>query len=264
MADEAKTRDERIQELLDKSAHEAVSSIKGPSLGDLATDVPKEAEQVEVPEAEDEETESGGKKVRIPRSRLQTLTGELKELREKTKAWEESQARIAALEAQIKANSSQEEELPDWWKQAYGDNEVSRQGYANQQRIMREEFQRNLEAMERQRAAEEAARAEQVEAIEQSFDQQMDALEESLGRELTATQKAELMDIVGEYSPMDGDSYVAYIPIDKAYDIWQKGQGVSQSKQEMARIASIPSGSGTSTASPERPQWGDWRKRFGN
>lgn len=257
MADETKTRDERIAELLEKSGAEAVSAIKGPSLSDIA---PVESKTVVAPEADEEETPTSGKKVRIPASRLKTLTTEVDQLRTTTQTYAE---RVAALEAQINASKT-EEELPDWWKEAYGDNDVSKQGYKNQVRIMREELQRGLHQMEEQRQAEEVERAERVEAIESSFDDQMEALEESLGRELTSTQKAELLDIVGEYSPMEGDRYIAYMPVEKAYDIWQKGQG-STAKREMANIAGIQSsGSSSTSSSPERPQWGDWRKRFGN
>lgn len=255
-----KTRDERIAELLDKSGAEAVSAIKGPSLTDVA---PLETKTEDVTDVEEEETQSGGKKVRIPASRLKTLTSKVTELESKLSERDSYAERVAALEAQL--NADKEEDLPDWWKEAYGDNDISKQGYKNQQRIMREELQRGLQQVESQRQAAEAERVERIEAIEQSFDAQMDSLEESLGRDLTSSQKAELLDIVGEYSPMDGDKYVAYIPVEKAYDIWTKTQGLSQGKKEMANIAGIQSsGSGTAQSSPERPQWGDWRKRFGN
>lgn len=259
--EQEKTRDERIAELLDKSGAEAVSSIKGPSISDVTPIEPK-AEIVS--DVEEEETQSGGKKVRIPASRLKTLTSKIDELEGKLSGFSSSQERIAALEAQLNASKG-EEDLPDWWKEAYGENDISKQGYKNQQRIMREELQRGLQQVEAQRQAAEAERLERIESIEQSFDDQMDSLEESLGRDLTSSQKAELLDIVGEYSPMDGDKYVAYIPVEKAYDIWQKTQGLSQSKKDMATIAGIQSsGSSSSQSSPERPQWGDWRKRFGN
>lgn len=253
------TRDERIAELLDKSGAEAVSAIKGPSLSDVAP-IEKEV----VADAEEEETQTGGKKIRIPASRLKTLTSKIDELESKLSSYSSSQERIAALEAQLNASKT-EEDLPDWWKEAYGDNDVSKQGYKNQQRIMREELQRGLQQVEAQRQAQETEREERIEAIEQSFDTQMDSLEESLGRDLTASQKAELLDIVGEYSPMDGDKYVAYIPVEKAYDIWSKTQGLGQGKKEIANIAGIQSsGSSSVQSSSERPQWGDWRKRFGN
>lgn len=260
MADESKTREQRIEELLNQSGTDAVGAIKGPSLATLNQE---EEKQVVVPDAEEEETDSGGKKVRIPASRLSTLTKELKDLREKVSAADSYQDRVAALEAQIKANK-QEDDLPEWWKEAYGEEEVSRQGYKNQVRIMREETNRILAENAAAQKAEEAERVARLAAIEQSFDTQMDELEESLGRTLTASQKTELLDIVGEYSPQENEQYIAYISVDKAYEIWSKGQTQDAGKQEMARIAGIQSTGGANTASPERPQWGDWRKRFGN
>jgi hypothetical protein len=255
---EPKTRDERIAELLGKSGADAVQGIKGPSLGDLATDDLKTDTKVE-DVVDTEDTETGGKKVRIPASRLKTLTSKVSELEAQVSETQSLKERLAILESQ----SNKDDDLPQWWKDAYGDNELSKQGYKNQQRIMREEMQRAMMEQEQQRQVAETRRNEQVQLIEQSFDEQMDDLEEALGRDLTATQKAELLDIVGEYSPMDGDKYVAYMPVSKAYDIWQKGQG-NAGKQEIARIAgSQSSGSASPQVSSERPQMGDWRKRFG-
>lgn len=255
-----KTRDERIAELLDKSGTDAVGAIKGPSLSTLTSPETKPDEVIE--DAEQVDTETGGKKVRIPASRLKTLTTELKELREQASTLPSAMERIAALESQI-ANKD-EEGLPDWWKEAYGDNDVSKQGYKNQQRIMREELQRGLQQVEREREAAETERAERIEAIESSFDEQMDGLEESLGRNLTDNQKAEIMDIVGEYSPQENGKYIGYMDISKAYELWQRGSA-SSAKREMADIAGIQSsGSAAPEPSKERPQWGDWRKRFGN
>lgn len=263
MAEEIKTRDERIAELLDKSAAEAVNGIKGPSLGDL---VPEKKLEVAAEDAdtEEEETPTGGKKIRIPKSRFETLTREVKELRTQVQSSQTYAERIAELEERLSQSRKEDNELPDWWKEAYGDNELSKQGYQSQQRIFREEMAREFERREAQRQAEESAREEQIATIEQSFDEQMDELEADLGRDLTATQKAELLDIVGEYSPQEDGRYLAYMPVNKAYEIWQKGQGVNQGKQEMARIAGTQSSGGTqSSSSSERPQWGGWRQKYG-
>lgn len=270
MADEiktAQTRDERINELLEKSAKDAVDGIKGPSLADqFQAFGKKDGEDVVDEDSKDidtEETSTGGKKIRIPASRFKTITTELKELRTKVGNVDEYQERIATLEAQIKTSKNTEDDLPDWWKQAYGDTDISRQGYKNQQRIMREELNRSLADMERQREQADAEREERIQSIEDSFDNQMQELEDGLGRELTASQKSEILDIVGEYSPQDNGKYIAYLPIDKAYEIYQKTQGQSQSKRNIADIAGMSStGSGQISSPKERPQMGDWRKRF--
>lgn len=255
----SQTRNERIEELLNQSSMEAASAIKGPSLADHI----QEPKVQDVLIAEEEETESGGKKVRIPASRLKTLTSKVDELEAKLADAASRDERIAALEAQLKANGK-DEEIPEWWVEAYGDNDVSRQGYKNQVRIMREETDRRIAEREAERATEESERTARKAAIEDSFDTQMDELEDSLGRTLTATQKEELLDIVGEYSPQDtSGKYIAYMPVEKAYDIWTKGQSQNAGKQEMARIAgSQSSGQGTGTASSEPPRFGDWRKKY--
>lgn len=250
-----KTREERIAELLDSSGTDAVGAMKGPSLSDL---IPVETTVAES-DVEEEETPTGGKKVRIPVSRLKTLTSKVDELEARLRERDAYAERVEALEAQV---ASKGEDIPDWWIEAYGDTEVSKKGYKDQQRVMREELQRSLREQEAEREAEEAERAERVHSIEQSFDDQMDDLEDTIGRELTASQKSELLDIVGEYSPMQDGKYLAYMPVEKAYDIWSKGQG-NESKRAMADIAGIQSSGGTSAPSPDRPQFGDWRKRFG-
>ncbi|MHB8603594.1 MAG: hypothetical protein ACYC9R_13245 [Nitrosotalea sp.] len=258
MEEQSKTREERIAELLEQPALDAVSKIKGPSLADV---VPVETKAEEEPVEED--TDTGGQKVRIPKSRLKTLTTKVSELEKQVQETQSYRDRVAALEAQLKENTAQDD-LPDWWKEQYGDTELSRKGYENTKRVQREILQQELKAMEEQREAAQAERQARVEAIERSFDEQMADLEETLGRELTDNQKGEIMEIVEEYSPLDDTGkYESYIRIAKAYEIWQKGQGLSQSKQEMARIAGSQSSGGVQTPqSNERPQVGDWRKKY--
>jgi hypothetical protein len=257
--DEQKTREQRINEFLDKPAIEAVNSIKGPSLADQFQ--PEEVKTDATNEAADDD--SGDKKIRIRKSRLNTLETELADLRAKTQEANSFKTRVAALEEQLSRSSQTEEVLPDWWKEAYGDNDVSKKGYANQQRIFREELTREFERREAERQAAEAQRSEQISAIESSFDEQMDELEESIGRELTSKQKEELLVIVGEYSPTDDEGkYLAYMPVDKAYALWSKGQGTDTGKREMAQIAGLQSSGGTvDTNSDWRP--GGWRQKYG-
>ena len=258
---ETKTRDERIEELLAGSGTDAVSAIKGPS---LATLTQPEAANDDASDVNEDEG-SKDKKVRIRASRLNTLTTELDELRTKVSSMSASEQRIAALEAQLASSRNQDDELPEWWKEAYGDTDISKQGYKNQQRVMREEMKRALQEEEAKQEAAEQERTERKQSIEQSFDDQMDELEETLGRDLTSSQKSELLDIVGEYSPQEDGKYTAYMSVEKAYELWSKGQGRDAGKQEMARIAGSQSSGGTvQQSSPERPSWGDWRKRFGN
>lgn len=258
--DETKTREERIKELLDKPATDVVNAIKGPSLATLASDEPKD----DVDNEDDTDagvTPKSDKKVRVRASRLNALNSEIEEL--KTRDAERA-ARMAALEAQLQAGKEDDDELPDWWKDAYGDSDVSKQGYKNQTRVFREEMNREFERREAARIAQEQERIETISAIEKSFDDQMEELEEEVGRELTQTQKAELLDIVGEYSPTDGEGrYLAYMPVSKAYDIWRNNQKLNPGKKQMADIAGTQSSGNGTVVSSERPQWGDWRKRFG-
>ncbi|MDE2101554.1 MAG: hypothetical protein KGL39_30190 [Patescibacteria group bacterium] len=247
-----KTREERINELLNQSGAEAMAAVKGPTLADQ---VPVTEERSE----EEPESEEKDKKVRVRASRLKALEEEADRYKREQQATLE---RLAALEGQLHSQSKSEDTLPDWWKEAYGDNELSRKGYENQTRIMREEMQRSLAQMEQERQQAEAARQERVEAIERSFDTQFETLEESLGRDLTDSQKAEIMDIVGEYSPQENGQYIGYMPIEKAYELWQNSQSVEPAKQEMAKISDMRSAGSTSTPSPERPTWGGWRSKY--
>lgn len=257
--DDQKTHEERIKELLDKPASDAVNSIKGPSLADIA---PIEAKKLDEEDSEAEGENSGDKKIRIRKSRLTTLEREIETLRSQVQPVSEYQSRVAALEQQLAQSRKGENELPDWWTEAYGDNDISKKGYANQQRIFREELAREFERREADRNAEQVQREERIASIEQSFDEQMDELEESLGRDLTATQKSELLDIVGEYSPTDKEGkYLAYLPVEKAYELWSKGQSKDDGKREMADIASIQSSGSSQGNSDWRP--GNWRSKYG-
>lgn len=260
--DESKTREERIKELLDKPAADVVNGLKGPSLSTLTQDESNDDKGSDEEDTDAGVAPKGDKKVRVRASRLNALNSEIETLKTRDA---ERDARMAALEAQLQASRNSEDELPDWWKEAYGDTDVSKQGYKNQQRIFREEMTREFERREAAREAEEAERAETITAIEKSFDDQMDELEEEVGRELTSTQKAELLDIVGEYSPTDGEGrYLAYMPVSKAYELWQNNQKLGAGKKQMADIAGAQSsGNANAVTSSERPQWGDWRKRFG-
>lgn len=255
-----KTREERINELLSQSAAEAVSSIKGPSLSTLISDEPKEVEA----ESEVEDDESNDKKVRIPRSRLKTLTSKVSELEARLAESQTYQERVAALEAQINSNRAHEE-LPDWWKQDYGEGDEQAKAYKAFKRGLQEELKQQMEVQYAEQARAEAARQERVRSTEQSFDEQMEELEDTLGRNLTDNQKSELLEIVEEYSPQEDGSYTAYMPISKAYKLWQNNQSTNVAKKEMASIAGIQSSGNSSQQSQSSapPQWGDWRKRFG-
>src|SRR5665213_1287929 len=114
-----KTRDERIEELLAGSGTDAVGAIKGPSLSTLTQPEAVSADATDV----DEDEGSKDKKVRIRASRLNTLTSELDELRTKVSGMSASEQRIAALEAQLASGRNQDDELPEWWKEAYGDTD---------------------------------------------------------------------------------------------------------------------------------------------
>lgn len=261
MAEGEKTREELIAEQLDKPVD--LRTLRSPNLGDTI--------QEELPEQKDDDTvtdpsdDDKGNKVRIPRSRLKTLTDKLDSYESRMAQMERDyQERIAALE---KARSQPSDELPPEWVNLHGDSDASKALYRSTHELSRREFQAMLEQVERERTAKEAQQREVIQALEESFDEQMDSLEASLGRNLTDSQKEQIMEVVGKYSPRasdDPDRFSSYISIQSAYDIWKMGTKPNQAKEEIARIAGAPSsgtpGNGNSNMSIDDVR--NWRSRY--
>ncbi len=253
------------EELLDRvTADDLMKSVKGPTLSDLKNDLP-EVKDEEAAQSEDEEvTPTGGKKMRIPSSRWKTLNARLDAAEREAREAKELRERLALLEKEVRSRPKTDE-LPGWWKNDYGDDENSHKAYATFRAGLREELRQAEEEKRERDQRETAEREARIRATEQSFDEQMDSLEEELGKTLSDREKSELLDIVAEYSPKDGDSYDAFIPLAKAYELSQKLAKKDPAKERIAQIAGVTSGgnAATSTQSTRPPQWGDWRKRFG-
>ena len=62
---------------------------------------------------------------------------------------------------------------------------------------------------------------------------------------------------------MEDGKYTGYMSVSKAHAIWQKGQGGSAGKEEMARIAGSQSSGGTGDISSSSQPDFNWRRKFG-
>lgn len=247
---ETLTREQRINKLLDESRGSNI--IEEKPFSEFPDDISN-------PEVKEEKTETGGTKVRIPASRLKTLTTKVSELEEKLKAAQAIDERISKIENHIESK----QELPDWWKSEYGEGDAQLKAYKIFQRGLREQLKEELRVENEQKALEEAEREKKIASIEESFDNQMDELEESLGRKLTESQKEEIFDIIEEYSPMEDGKYTSYMSIQNAYNLANKIQKPNAAKTEMAKIADIKS-SNTYSANDTGPLvHGSWRKKYG-
>lgn len=259
------TRNQRIDKLGEMPVWPGNS---GPTLSDNLRVEPQEQAAPTADDTDSSTEEAGESKVRIPRSRLKTLTEKAaaleREQQEMQRAYEE---RLAALEARLQGVSQTSDELPPEWIELHGDSDVSKAAYRATRELTKKEFSAWMEEQNRERAAQEEANRERLQAIEQSFDMQMSDLEASLGRELTDTQKAEILEVVEKYSPrnpQEPDLYESYLSIDSAYEIWQNSHKPDARKIEMARIAgTVSSGAGSNTDSNMSiDQVRNWRSRY--
>lgn len=253
--------DERIAEVqaeLDKPA-----SIKGPSLDTLVEDdlTPKVEADVTTSEETEEETPTGGKKMRIPASRWKTVQA-------KAEAAEAEAAqlrdRLASLETEVRSRP-QTDNLPDWWKKDYGEDENSKKAYSTFKQGLKEELRQERQyEQEQERIARQQADARVVE-IAEGFDNQMEDLEEELGKNLSDREKTELLEIVEQYSPQDEQgNYPAFISVQKAYELSQKLAVKNPAKERMAEIAAASSeGSSAPTQNSGPLSWDGWRSKYG-
>jgi hypothetical protein len=129
------------------------------------------------------------------------------------------------------------------WIENFGDNEASRKAWVNQlkiqeqleQRSLERASQKALEAVRNERQAEENRTEQNIDLI----DDQLDELQAEVGRALTEKEQAELLDIVDDYTPKDGngDYAGAMMPFNKAWEIYQLKKQSSKAPKVQSRNA---------------------------
>lgn len=268
----------RFAESLDKPGsglgkEGALNAISGPRLGDQADlaevdgTATEETKVDATSSAENDDVVSDEEKV--PKSRFRKTREELIELRHQNELQEEKFRRLEAELENVRSSNSRvstsEGDMPQWWKDRWGDDEASKASWDTYQHTMKDELKMLREDIRREDQQERAQRQAVETAVSETFDTQLEELEETLGKSLSDKQAAELLTIVEEYSPTDENgNFDSFISLDKAYEIYDLRQRGNRggSKDHLSRIASTSTqGETASTPSNNPPQWGDWRRR---
>lgn len=209
----------------------------------------------------DEDTNNVEQKV--PYSRFKKIVEERDETVNRISYLEE---RLQELESKRIESKPDDIEVPQEWKELYGDSEVSKRAWAIQQKREEELAERAInEAMNRLSKQQQ----EEVQAIaqnEETIDDNLSQLEETIGKKLSPKQEEELLTIVDEFSPVGADGkYVTLFPFDKAYEIYtlrqsQKGLGTRQARQNIADLTSnMSEGEADTSEGTFKRGWDNWR-----
>lgn len=208
--------------------------LNAPAFGDGAQKIEEttsEAEAQPVVGDQKETIEASEEESKVPYSRFKKFHDEAKSAREEADYWRQK------AEAIKPEPVSTESELPDFWKELYGDSDASQKAWKIQSRAneeLREQAkQEALEAVRNERY-EEAERTEQnVEILDAGFED----LSALVGRDLTDKEQSALLDIVDNYTPKDRDGNYSgqILPFEKAWEIYELKQGASKAPQIKAR-----------------------------
>lgn len=195
---------------------------------------PKEEPKAEPEVKVEEPVKPSDEENQVPYSRFKKFHDEALQAR---KDAEELRVRLEALESKPVPEKSND--LPDWWKNLYGDSDDSRKGWTVQQ----EQNERLKEDLRRE--ALEAIRSEQREETKrqtdnlETLDDHLESISAVAGRDLTEQEQSELLDIVDDFTPKDNDgNYIgAMLSPEKAWEIHEMKQEVSKSSRKQSRDA---------------------------
>lgn len=199
----------------------------------------KPTEEAEKEKVEEEpESEEDGK---VPYSRFKKFHSRATEMerlaREKELEAASWRAKAEALEQF--APKTQEVEVPNYWKELYGESEEAKKAWAIQKKafdeLKEEATEKAIEALKTVREQEES----QVEGNLEKIDENLESLSEFIGRDLTEKEESAILDIVDEFTPKDDDgNYLGeVIPFDKAWEIYQLKETAKNAPKKQSRDA---------------------------
>lgn len=209
---------------------------------------------------------------KVPFSRFQTALDRAKTAEARARFADELEERLARIEQQSTFRSEKTGELPRSWVELYGDSDKSKDIYKAEQQRQREWFEQAKDELLQTFQGQEREEAKRRQLIESTIDDNLDSLESSLGKVLSDDEKADILDVVDQYTPQDEDGNFLGEPIDldKAYEIYElkKAQANTSKRRARRAVSSLTSTSsegdasvGTQT-SDEPPRWGNWRKKI--
>lgn len=239
------------------------------TVADIITDEPTDETATEEDTATSAANADEPEKGRVPYSRFERKHQEAEEARQQAEYWrQEAERRSQSNNARADAA----EDLPDYWKELFGDTDASKKAYKAEQKRMTEieerAEQRAIEVIEQRQIQQERKFSSNLDSIES----RMEGLAEYLGRDLTETEENALLDIVDDYTPKDDDGNYAgeLMSFGKAWQIYELQQTQQSAKTNRSRNAVASASGASSKGEPSATedknfnpqQWGSWRNRL--
>ncbi len=209
---------------------------------ETSVEAPKEEVKEEV--KEEEKSEDLVEEQKVPYSRFKKFHESSKEFEREAEFWKAEAERLKLQRAEVEDTN----ELPDYWKELYGDTDASKRAWSveqqRQERIFKEAEERSIKAVESRRLQED----ERLDENLGELDNRLDRLSQSVGRDLTEKEQSSILDIIDEFTPKDEDDNYqgAILSEEKAWEIYQMRQKASEAPKKLSRdnVASL-SGSQT-------------------
>jgi hypothetical protein len=191
---------------------------------------------------------------------FEKMEQELQELRPLKDEFEQIRAKVAPTE----------QEMPDWWKEAFGTDEASQQAFKKQveyqQKVEADLEQRLLTKVQERQAEQQRSQQEEVQKWESYIESEVQTL-----RDKGYTfNRNELLKVVEDFSKDGEGNFTGHLfPFEKAYEILQLKKTVPDPTATARKTAAGLSSTGTKTGSsgPSVPTlteirqrgWSGWR-----
>jgi hypothetical protein len=180
----------------------------------------------EVPE------EASAEESKVPYSRFKKFHDEALRLRQETEEW---RAKAEAIKPEEKPVSN----VPEFWKELYGDSEASQRAWTIQSKQNEELISKaRTEAIEAVRN-ERVQEAQRTEKNLETLDDHLEQVSAVAGRDLTEKEESTVLDIIDDYTPKDADGNYAgpMLSPDKAWEIYELKQQALKAPKVQARDA---------------------------
>lgn len=235
--------------------------------GEAPAEAKKEEEKKEVEPAEEE-------KARVPYSRFENVNKARREAEEEADKWRRRAQELEDSRFE-RQSETQTGEVPSWWTKLYGDTEQTREAFGiwreGNQQIISQAEQKALEAVKNAQQEEKESERQNLKVL----DDHLESVAAIAGHDLSEDEESKILDIIDEFTAKDGDgNYLgAILPPDKAWEIYELKNKVSEapskkSRDSVAALTNVPTSGQPSIEQKERDEayrpgaWGDWEKRL--
>lgn len=249
--------------------------LNAPAFGAGAQKLEETTDETVVEPVEPKENEvTSEEETKVPYSRFQKFHNLAREKEAEAEQYKREAAEWRAKAETFKPQESTDE-LPEFWKELYGESEASKKAWKIQQRAnesLKEEARREAVEAFRNERFEETQRTEQnVEVIDNHFED----LSAFVGRDLTEKEQSAVLDIVDDYTPKDrnGNYSGELMSFDKAWEILElRNQSAKTAKTKSRdQVASLngTQSQGDPSASAEQNKnfnpldWDSYKRRLG-